>query len=166
MAPSFVALPTGKTKLLGSFVLAGTFTMKSSPLLLFPLAAVLFSGCAGPGGPTYVDYGPGPDPRAGYYWNGTIYVEGENPYYQHRGEYNRDTTNVNDTSINRTTVNDRTINNTQVNDRTVNNRKLNKRTVNQPNAGQANAANPKMDDRKRTRKPNPGDQTNPQQGNQ
>ena len=165
----------GRAKLLGSFVLALVITMKSSSLLLLPVLALFFSACAGPGGPGYSDYGPGPNPRAGYYWNGTIYVEGDNPSYHnhhHDDQYDRRVTDENDVNINRTNVNERTVNRTNVNDTRVNDRNVNQRNVNRNNVKQSNAhgqqaevQGQKTDSHKKNHKPNPDDQRN-QPGNQ
>jgi hypothetical protein len=91
--------------------------MKALSLFLIPPIALLVSACAsGPpvavygGGP---DYGPGPSPRSGYYWNGSVYIQGPSPYY-HNNQYSRNVTDVNDRTVNNSTVNDRTVNRTNV----------------------------------------------------
>jgi hypothetical protein len=124
-------LRAGKTKAGDRFVFAGINNMKLSRFLLITSAALLIAGCAeGPAGPGYVDYGPGPNPRSGYYWNGSVYVEGDSPYHHHDdNDYNRSSTNVNDVTVNRTNVNERTVNDTNVNDRTVNDRTVNNKTA-------------------------------------
>jgi hypothetical protein len=150
----------GKAKFLFVFVLANDSSMKTLPILLLPAVALLVSACAsGPAGPVsggggpvyyggtaYYDYGPGPSPRSGYYWNGSIYIQGENPYFHYRNYnnnngyngYDRKVTNVNDVNVNRTNVNDRTVNNTTVNDRTVNRTNVNQRNVNRTNINKRN----------------------------
>jgi hypothetical protein len=106
--------------------------MKPISLLLIPCVAILLSACAGPAGPGY-GYGPGPNPRPGYYWNGTVYVQGSAPY-DRSAQYSRNVTDVNDVNVNRTNINDRTVNNTSVNntnvhDRTVNGTNVDKTTL-------------------------------------
>ena len=134
--------------------------MKALSLLLIPAIALLVSACAsGPAvGPVY-GYGPGPDPRDGYYWNGTVYIQGESPY-RHNDQYSRNVTDVNDVNVTRTNVNDTTVNDTNVNDRTVD-----RTNVNQANdkSRQLNARKPKT-----AHKPVQKDQKDQknQQGNQ
>jgi len=116
--------------------------MKFLSFLLIPAIALVLSACAtDTSGTVYYGgaygYGPGPAPVPGYYWNGTVYVQGPSPYYRSY-LYNRSVTNVNDVNVNRTVVNDRTVNNTRVNNTNVNDRTLNRTNVNQANVRQAN----------------------------
>jgi hypothetical protein len=152
----------GRTKLLVLFVLADDTTMKALSILLIPAIALLVSACAsGPVGPVYSGgpgYGPGPSPQAGYYWNGTVYVQGQSPYY-HDNQYSRNVTDVNDVNVNRTNINDRTVNNTTVNNKRVNNTHVNNRTVNRTNVNKVNV------EKRTTHKPVQEDKKY-QQGNQ
>lgn len=121
--------------------------MKSLSFLLIPSVVLLVSACGGPpapgpgaavyGGPAY-GYGPGPNPQAGYYWNGTVYVQGRAPWYHNNNYYNRSVTDVNDVNVNRTVVNDRTVNNTNVNNTRVNDRTVNRANVNETNVKERN----------------------------
>ncbi len=117
--------------------------MKKLSFLLIPLITLLVSACSSePSGPVYGGaafggYGPGPAPQPGYYWNGTVYVQGVAPWY-HNNQYSRNVTDVNSVEVNRTNVNNTTVNNTNVNNTSVNNRTLNRRNVNQTNMNQTN----------------------------
>ena len=110
--------------------------MKTISFLLVPCVALLISACAGPAGPAY-GYGPGPNPEPGYYWNGTVYVQGQSPYSHSDRDDRYSQTDVNRTDINDRTVNDTTVNRTNVNDRTVDETNVNKKNVNKTNVNKA-----------------------------
>lgn len=131
--------------------------MKSLSILLIPSIAILLSGCGSGPGPVYgggavygaVDYGPGPygpgpNPQPGYYWNGTVYIQGVPSWYHHsnqysqESQYNRRVTDVNDVNVNRTDVNNRTVNNTTVNNTRVNNRNIRRTNINRTNVNRTN----------------------------
>ena len=107
--------------------------MKPISLLLIPSIALFVSACAGPAGPGYA-YGPGPNPRSGYYWNGSVYVEGEDPHHHDDG-YNRDNRDVN---VDRTNVNDRTVNNTTINNTSVSDRTVDRTDISKANVKKTN----------------------------
>lgn len=121
--------------------------MKPLSLVFLPVVALLVSACAptvvGPG----YGYGPGPSPRVGYYWNGTVYIEGESPY-RHNNRYNQNVTDVNDVNVNRTTVNERTVNDTNINKTNVNDRTVNKRNANKTNVKPKARTTAKKDENK------------------